>query len=61
MITDAELMQATLLALTRQNVTGDSVGSSGAIVDDFTGIALSGWVETLAPVYGDAHSAGGGE
>ena len=51
-MTDEALLQATLLALTRQNITGDPGGKSGAIIDDYA-IRTDGWIEEISPIMGD--------
>ena len=50
---DATIIQATLLALTKQNVTGTGFddGSSG-IIDDCV-VLVTGFIESYPPIYGE--------
>lgn len=52
-MTDEVLMQAVLLALTRQNVTGDGDDKtrSGAVVIDLC-LYFDGTIETIRPIIG---------
>ena len=50
-----ELLQATMLALTRQNVVGEVGDPSGAMLGDVA-IYTEGWIVQTPPIYGDFDS-----
>ena len=50
-----ELLQATMLALTRQNVVGEVGDPSGAMLGDVA-IYTEGWRVQTPPIYGDFDS-----
>lgn len=50
-----ELLQATMLALTRQNVISESGDPSGAMLGDVA-IYTEGWIVQTPPIYGDFDS-----
>ena len=52
-MTDEEIMQAVLLALTRQNVTGSGSqdGTAGIIADCL--VLTTGYLDSYPPVYGE--------
>ena len=47
-----ELLQATMLALTRQNVVGDSSDQVTGLIGDVA-IYTDGWIVQTPPIYGD--------
>lgn len=49
MMPDNMLMQATLMALTMQNVTGDPGGQNGVILDVYS-LYFDGWVIDTDPI-----------
>ena len=49
---DSDLIYAVMLALTQQNVIG-SGGVDAYILEDFTGVVTSGWVEQIPAIYGE--------
>lgn len=53
-MTDEKLIQATLLALTKQNiaVSGKGDGNAG-IIEDFDGIWTTGWIFSYPAIYGE--------
>ena len=53
---DAEILQAALLALTAQNVTGEKGIRYNAVYGPYA-VSTKGRVEELSPVYGDYESA----
>ena len=55
-MTDEDLMQATLIALTQQNVVGRE-DTRPARVNDFNGICLEGYVCLWEDVYGTYRGA----
>lgn len=50
-----ELLQATMLALTRQNVVGDSSDQVTGLIGDVA-IYTEGWIVQTPPIYGDFDS-----
>ena len=50
-----ELLQATMLALTRQNVVGDSSDQVTGLIGDVA-IYTEGWNVQTPPIYGDFDS-----
>lgn len=53
-MTDEEIMQAVLLALTRQNVTGSgSQDGTAGIIEDFDGVWTLGWIVNYPAIYGE--------